>query len=133
MQNTGNPEPIQTQICESRLVYDIMRELGKHGAVYRCNSGSVKLPNGKRFNGMPKGFSDILFIREDGTARFVECKTDKGKPSSEQERFIARMQSLRAKAGVARSVEEAMNICGLVRQTCAEGPLFQNRRQKQHE
>jgi hypothetical protein len=64
---------------------------------------------------MPKGFSDILFIRRDGTACFVECKTDTGKPSAEQTRFIARMRELNAKAGIARSVEEAMNICGLVR------------------
>jgi hypothetical protein len=98
---------------ESRLVYEIMRELGKFGAVYRCNSGSVKLPNGKRFNGMPKGFSDVMFIRPDGVACFVECKTDRGKPTEDQKRFIARMQRLHAKAGVARSIEEAMDICGL--------------------
>jgi hypothetical protein len=90
-----------------------MRELGKHGAVYRCNSGSVKLPGGKRFNGMPKGFADVMFIRPDGIACFVECKTDKGKLSDEQERFIARMRELNAMAGVARSIDEAMTICGL--------------------
>ena len=98
---------------ESQLVYNVMRELGKHGAVYRCNSGSVKLPNGKRFNGMPKGFSDVMLIRSDGVACFVECKTDKGKLSDEQERFIQRMQCLNARAGVARSIGEAMQICGL--------------------
>jgi hypothetical protein len=90
-----------------------MHELGKHGAVYRCNSGSVKLPNGKRFNGMPKGFADVMFIRADGIACFVECKTDAGRLSDEQERFIARMIGLHARAGVARSVMEAMSICGL--------------------
>jgi hypothetical protein len=95
------------------LVYDIMRELGKHGAVYRCNSGSVKLPNGKRFNGMPKGFADVMLIRADGIACFIECKTDKGRLSDEQERFLMRMQGLNARAGVARSVDEAMSICGL--------------------
>jgi hypothetical protein len=98
---------------ESRLVFDIMRELGKHGAVYRCNSGSVKLPNGKRFNGMPKGFADVMLIRSGGVVCFVECKTDKGRLSDEQERFIARMQALGAKAGTARSVEEAMTVCEL--------------------
>ena len=58
-------------MSESTLVFQIMQELGKHGAIYRCNSGSVKLPNGKRFQGMPAGFSDILFIRNDGVACFV--------------------------------------------------------------
>ena len=62
---------------------------------------------------MPKGFADVMFIRPDGIACFVECKTDKGKPSDEQERFIARMKKLNAKAGVARSVDDAMQICGL--------------------
>jgi len=100
-------------MSESRLVYDIMCELGKHGAVYRCNSGSVKLPNGRRFNGMPKGFADVMFIRADGMACFVECKADKGKLSDEQEQFICRMRGLNARAGVARTVAEAMAICGL--------------------
>jgi hypothetical protein len=98
---------------ESRLVYEIMHELGKHGAVFRCNSGSVKLSNGKTFRGMPKGFADVMFIRADGMACFVECKTDRGKLSDEQERFISRMRELNAKAGVASSVDEAMAICGL--------------------
>ena len=98
---------------ESRLVHDIMQELGKHGAVYRCNSGSVPLPHGGRFAAMPKGFSDIMFIRSDGIACFIECKADKGRLSDEQERFIKRMLRLNAKAGVARSVADAIDICGL--------------------
>jgi hypothetical protein len=98
---------------ESQLVYAVMQELGKHGAVYRCNSGSVALPNGKRFNGMPKGFADVMLIRADGVACFIECKTDKGRLTDEQARFIARMQGLNARAGVARSVDEAMSICEL--------------------
>jgi len=100
-------------MSESQLVYEIMQALGKHGAVYRCNSGSVNLPNGKRFNGMPKGFADIMLIRADGIACFVECKTADGKLSDDQERFIQRMQKLNAIAGVARSVAEAMEICGI--------------------
>jgi hypothetical protein len=100
-------------MSESRLLYDIMRELGKYGAVYRCNSGSVKLPNGKMFRGMPKGFADVMLIRADGIACFVECKTDKGRPTDEQKLFIKRMQELNARAGVARSVAEAMAICEL--------------------
>jgi hypothetical protein len=62
---------------------------------------------------MPKGFSDIMFIRNDGVACFVECKTDKGKLSDEQERFLNRMRELNARAGVARSTKEALKICGI--------------------
>ena len=31
---------------ESRLLYEVMQELGKHGAIYRTNSGSVRLASG---------------------------------------------------------------------------------------
>ncbi|MDR1330213.1 MAG: VRR-NUC domain-containing protein [Oscillospiraceae bacterium] len=96
---------------ESRLIYEIMRELGKYSAVYRCNSGSAALPNGKRFNGMPKGFADVMFIRADGRACFVEVKTDKGRLSEAQARFLERMRGLNARAGVARSVDDALRIC----------------------
>jgi hypothetical protein len=98
-------------MCESQLIYQIMQELGKHGAVYRCNSGSVALPNGKRFNGMPKGFADIMYIGEGGRACFVECKTDSGRTTPEQDRFIERMRGLGCRAGIARSVADAMQIC----------------------
>jgi hypothetical protein len=100
-------------INESRLVYEVMQELGKHGAVYRCNSGSVQLPNGKRFHGMPKGFADIMLVMHGGIACFIECKIGKNATSPEQERFIERMRNLGARVGVARSVAEALQICGI--------------------
>ncbi len=102
-------------MSESQLVFEIMREVGKHAAVYRCNSGSVKLPNGKRFNAMPRGFADIMAVLPGGRVAFIECKVDKNKPSEDQERFIARMRSLGAYAGVARTVDEAFTICGISR------------------
>ena len=98
---------------ESRLLFEVMRELGKHGAVYRCNSGSVKLPNGKRFNGMPEGFSDVMLIRNDGRACFVETKIKPNKPTEKQLAFIQKMKKLGCLAGVAYSVDEAMQICGV--------------------
>ena len=90
-----------------------MQTLGKYGAVYRCNSGSVKLPNGKRFDAMPAGFSDVMFIRPDGGACFVECKIPPNKPTDKQIAFIEKMQRFNCRAGVAYSVSEAMEICGL--------------------
>jgi len=99
---------------ESRLLYEIMRELGKHGAVYRCNSGSVRLPSGKPFRAMPEGFSDIMLIRPDGVTCFVEVKAGKGKPTDKQVEFIEKMRRFNCRAGVAYSVTEALNICGLV-------------------
>ena len=98
---------------ESQLIYHVMQALGKHGAVYRCNSGSVKLPSGKRFNAMPRGFADVMVVLNGGRIAFIELKTNKGKSSPEQERFISKMQGLGAMAGTARSVGEALQICGL--------------------
>jgi len=88
-----------------------MQELGKHGAVFRTNAGSVKLPNGKIFKGLPKGFSDILFVRNDGKACFIETKIKPNEPTPEQLAFIKKMQGLGCHAGVAYSVNEAMQIC----------------------
>ena len=100
-------------MSESQLVYSVMRELGKHVAVYRCNCGSVRLPNGKYFRGMPKGFSDIMAILPGGYAAFIECKSDKGKPSPEQSAFIEKVRALGCRAGVACSVADALAICGI--------------------
>ena len=98
---------------ESRLLYEIMKEIGKHGAIYRTNCGNVKLPNGKMFRGLPKGFSDCMLIRPGGKVCFVEVKVKPNKPTSEQAAFIEKMQTLGCAAGVAYSVEEALAICGV--------------------
>jgi hypothetical protein len=100
-------------MTESNLVFECIQFLGQYGAAYRCNCGSVKLSNGRRFNGLPAGFSDILVILPGGRVAFVECKTAGGKTSPEQERFIKCMQELGAAAGVACSVKEAAAICGI--------------------
>ena len=98
---------------ESSLINKTMRELGKHGAVFRTNSGSVKLENGKPFRGLPPGFSDIMLIRPDGVACFIEMKVKPNKPSDKQIAFIEKMLKHNCLAGVAYSVDEAMEICGL--------------------
>ncbi len=98
---------------ESALLYEVMKELGRHGAVYRCNSGTITLPSGKTFRGMPKGFSDVLLILPEGKAAFIETKIHPNKPTPEQTAFIERMRALGCKAGVAYSVEQALQICGI--------------------
>ncbi|MDR1753840.1 MAG: VRR-NUC domain-containing protein [Eubacterium sp.] len=107
-------EGINEKITESQLLNCIIKELGKHGPVFRCNAGNVKTDKGDRFQGLPKGFSDILFVNpSDGVACFVEVKTDRGTLSPHQSVFIDRMKSKNARAGVARSIDEAIEICGL--------------------
>jgi hypothetical protein len=99
---------------ESRLVYEIMQEVGKYGAIYRTNAGPHYTKDGQRVSGLPKGFSDIMFIRPyGGQACFIEAKVKPNKATPEQSAFIEKMISMGCRAGVAYSVEEAMEICGL--------------------
>ena len=98
---------------ESKLINETMRELGRHGAVFRTNSGSVKLDNGKQFRGLPAGFSDIMLIRPDGVTCFIEMKVKPNKPTDKQLTFIDRMKRFNCLAGVAYSVDEALTICGI--------------------
>ena len=98
---------------ESRLVYQIMQELGKHGAVFRTNAGHYFTKSGHRVSGLPKGFSDLLFIGPGGNVCFIECKIQGNKASPEQTQFIERMKTLGARAGIAHTVAEAAQICEL--------------------
>ena len=108
---------------EHRIQDEIRLALSEYGIVLRLNSG--KFWQGRRVwsnefqqyvlidlrpvQGCPQGTSDLLFIGEKNTA-FIECKDDTGKLRPEQERFLSLMRSYGHRAGVARSVEDALKI-----------------------
>ncbi|GHV14528.1 hypothetical protein FACS1894219_10660 [Clostridia bacterium] len=109
---------------ESQLVYEIMREVGKYGYIVRCNAGQIKLNNGKVFRGMPRGFSDLLFIRNGKAtclARRIEVKYGKGKRLARHNTgagavfraYAGLCLARQCAAGVVRSVDETMKLCGL--------------------
>ena len=102
-------------MTESKLVYETMQELGRFGAVFRTNAGRFYTKSGQSVSGLPKGFSDILFIGNDGIANFIECKTKPNKPTDEQVEFIEKMRRLGCRAGVAYSVNDAVEICKIER------------------
>ena len=104
-------------MSESRLIFEVMQELGKHGAIFRTNAGQFYTRSGQRISGLPKGFSDLLFIGNDGVSCFVECKVKPNKPSPEQIAFLEKMAALGARTGVAYSVAGALEICGLTGQS----------------
>ena len=108
-------------MSESQLIYQIMQEIGKHGYVVRCNSGTIKLDSGKYFRAMPKGFTDIMAILPGGRVCFIEAKTEKGNLSPEQEAFIVKMQTLGCIAGAVRSIDEALRLCGIEKDLPMEG------------
>ena len=98
---------------ESQLVNAIMKELGKFGAVYRMNSGQIKLDNGRMFRGLPAGFSDIMLVMDGGRVCFVEAKVKPNKPTPQQAAFIEKMKRLGCAAGVAYDVNDALRIIGI--------------------
>ena len=98
---------------ESRLVYECMQELGRHGAIFRTNSGQFYTKSGQRIGGLPKGFSDLLFVGNDGVSCFIECKLPGNKASPEQEAFLEKMAALGARSGIAYSINDALRICNI--------------------
>jgi len=53
--------------------------------------------------------SDLLFIGQ-GFIAWIEVKDYKGKPSKEQLNFIETMKSMGHRAGIAKTVDEALEI-----------------------
>lgn len=97
---------------ESLIQNQIRVGLSKAGhTVFRVNVGKVHMADGRYFDtGLPKGFPDLFGFRPDGRIFFIEVKNETGKLRPEQKIFIENIRKRGALAGVARSVEDAMEI-----------------------
>lgn len=111
---------------EHQIQDEIRLGLSPYGIVLRLNSG--KFWQGKRvwsneFNqyvlinlrpiqGCPEGTPDLQFLGENNNVAFIECKDDKGTLRTKQNKFIEIMHQYGIKAGMARSVEDALKIIG---------------------
>ena len=112
---------------EKTVQDEIRIALSDHGIVFRTNSGEFwqgrqvyskefKQPvliNLRKVQGLPKGFSDLVFVGN-GYVAFIETKNETGKPRPDQINFIDRMRALNHRAGVARSVGDALEIIGAI-------------------
>lgn len=80
--------------------------------IFRINVGGAYTEDGRFFStGVPKGFSDLFGLRKsDGRAVFIEVKRPGGKVRPDQSTFLDAMRRQGALAGVAHSVEEALDI-----------------------
>lgn len=84
--------------------------------VFRANVGRFQTKDGRWFDtGLPRGFSD-LFAVKDGRIYFLEVKTETGRPSEEQLKFLAVMRDrYGCVAEIVRSVDDAVRAVGETR------------------
>jgi len=80
------------------------------GPTQRHNDGSVTIRAARPFHGVPEGVSDLIGCARDGTFLAVEVKYEKGRPSDAQTAYIQMIVGLGGRAGIARSVDDALRI-----------------------
>ncbi|WP_074751701.1 VRR-NUC domain-containing protein [Lactococcus garvieae] len=97
---------------EHDIQNEIRMALAERGILcFRANVGRVKMKNGRWFDtGLPRGFCDLFGFRKDGQIFFIEVKNGKGRTSEKQDNFMKLVKSNGALVGVARSVEDALEI-----------------------
>lgn len=100
------------RIKETDVQNKIRIELSKLGyTTFRANVGSVRMPDGRIFKtGLPNGHSDLYGFRPDGQVFYIEVKKATGVTSSDQKKFLKTMKKRGALTGVARTVEDALQI-----------------------
>ena len=100
---------------EHKLMDEIRCELSRYGAkVFRGNVGRLFTADGRTVStGLPVGFSDLFGTLPGGRSFYIECKVKPNKPTKAQLDFITALAGAGAATGVAYSVEEALEICGI--------------------
>lgn len=96
-------------MTETDIQSEIRKALSEYGIVIRLQSGNFKLADGRRLLCGIKGLSDLLFVGQ-GYIAFIEVKTETGKTSEEQLHFIDAVRRLGHRAGIARSIPDALKI-----------------------
>jgi hypothetical protein len=117
MQEHDIQNAIRVAISENNLGVSFRCNVGQAWTgerIIRNPDGSITIIHPRPFNtGLPDGFTDLLVIQPIGSGArpaFIEVKTKTGRVRPAQLHFIEQMQSLGAKAGVARSPDDALKI-----------------------
>lgn len=98
---------------EANIMNACMVALSQAGClIWRNNVGAWKDPSGRviRYGVGGTGGSDLLGVAKDGRFLAIETKTKTGRVRPEQLTFIAAVQKAGGRAGVARSVADALKI-----------------------
>lgn len=95
-----------------RLIQIAASERGHR--LFRNNIGKLKDARGQwiAFGVGGTGGSDLIGWTRDGAFAAIEVKTETGRVRPEQEAFIAAVRASGGKAGIARSVEDMVEILG---------------------
>ena len=98
-------------MTETEIMRRIMTECADIAVLFRYNVGLFYTANGIPIKQGTKGTSDLIGFRiADGKFVAIEVKTDTGKPTREQVRFLAAMKSYGVLCGIARNTEQARRI-----------------------
>lgn len=97
---------------ETAIQNEILLEASKQGhRLWRTNAGKVKTEYGAWIKLLPKGFPDTCgFRKSDGKFIAIEIKTANGRLSKEQKQFARFAIDQPIIYGVARNVDEAMEL-----------------------
>ena len=112
-------------MTEHNIQNEIRLALSMYGIVLRLNSGKAYggtrvwdkkygyiLKDIRPISLCGKGTPDLLFIGANGQVAFIEVKDDKGRVGEDQRRFLEVVGRYGYRVGVARSVEDALEIIG---------------------
>lgn len=81
------------------------------GKVIHKAANQVTLNNARMITfGLCVGSADLIGIAPDGRFMAVEVKTNSGRPSAEQLKFIAHVNENGGVAGIARSTKDALEL-----------------------
>lgn len=97
---------------ESAIMHQIMVALSQAGClIYRNNTGTAFTRTGAMIRfGLCVGSSDLIGIAPGGKFIAFEVKTDTGRPTIEQKRFINAVIAAGGIAGIVRSPAEALAL-----------------------
>lgn len=98
-------------MTETDIQTEIRVALSEHGCiVHRTNSGIYYTQDGRPVRIGAPGQSDLQGHRADGKCFYIEVKKPGQKPRENQLNFLQAMRDSGAIAGVAHSVEEALEV-----------------------
>lgn len=99
-------------MTEQQIQNEIILAINQRGhRLWRANAGKVITRDNRVIKLLPKGFPDTFgFRKSDGKFIAIEVKTENGRLRPEQKKFKAFAESQNILYGVARSVDEAIEI-----------------------